>query len=231
MKTKTKKILMTIAGIASVAWLVVVMTVDVGAVGPKGTKVGLSLINSSFHDLWHYDDVGNALYNNYNIFWYNVTKYIGVLSLACVGAFGLIGLYQLIKRKSLLKVDNCILALGGLYIVVLAFYIFFEIVIINYRPVIMPDETMPAASFPSSHTMLTITVMGSIMILLKNYIKKTLLRMSIQFFCLIVIITMVLGRFICGVHWFSDLIGGILISLFLLAAYSIFAKNKEESKA
>ncbi len=221
MKNRTKIILMIITGICASAWTVIVKTVDVGIAGPKDCKVGLHLINSSFHDLWSYDsDL------KYNEFWYKVTQYIGYLALATAGALAVIGLIQLIKRKNLLKVDKCILSAGVLYAITIGMYAFFEIVVVNYRPIIMPDETEPAASFPSSHTMLVIVVMGSIMILLKNYIKKTLVRMSVQFLCLIVIVAMVLGRFICGVHWFSDIIGGMLIGLFLLAAYSIFAKNE-----
>lgn len=228
MKTKTKIILTTVLGILSLAWIIVVLTVDVGAVGPKNTKVGLSLINSSFHDLWHYDNIGTATFNNYNETWYKISSYVGIFSLAVAGCMGIFGLVQLIKRKSLFKVDRCIIALGVLYCITFAVYLFFEVVVINYRPVIMPDETEAAASFPSSHTLLTIVIMGSIMLMIKNYIKNTTLRYSIRFFCVIVMVTMVLARFICGVHWFSDIIGGILIGLFLISGYSIFAKNKVE---
>lgn len=224
MKTRIKLILMIIAGICSAVWLAIVKTVDVGIVGPRDCKVGLSLINSSFHDLWHYDD---AL--KYNKLWYNVTQYLGYLALGCAAILGLIGLVQLIKRKNLWKVDKCIIAAGVLYIITIGLYVFFELVVINYRPIIMPDDTEPAASFPSSHTMLVIVVLGSIMILLKNYVKKTVVRMSLQFLCLIVIVTMVLGRFICGVHWFSDIIGGMLLGMFLLAGYSIFSRNTDIS--
>ena len=221
MKNRTKIILMTIAGICASAWIIINKTVDVGTAGPKDCKVGLHLINTSFHDLWSYDSV-----LKYNELWYKITQYIGYLALGAAGVLAIIGLVQLIKRKNLFKVDKCILSAGVLYAITIALYAFFEIVVINYRPIIMPDDTEPAASFPSSHTMLVIVVFGSIMVLLKNYVKKTLVRMSLYFLCLIVIVTMVLGRFICGVHWFSDIIGGMLIGLFLVLAYSIFAKNE-----
>lgn len=220
MKTRTKVILMTIAGICAAAWTTIVNTVDVGIVGPKDCKIGLSLINSSFHDLWHYDDT-----LKYNKLWYNITQYIGYFALLVAGILAIIGLVQLIKRKKFTKVDKCIISAGFLYALTIGLYVFFEIVIVNYRPIIMPDETEPAASFPSSHTMLVIIVLGSVMIMLKNYIQKTIVRLSIQFLCLIIIVAMVLGRFICGVHWFSDVIGGILYGVFLLCGYAVFAKN------
>ena len=221
MKSKSKKIMCAVSFVLSIAWIVILKTVDVGAIGPKGSKVGLSLINSSFHDLWHYDDgIG------YNKFWYDISKYSGYLALGIVGLLGLFGLFQLIKRRNLFKVDHCILAAGVLYIVTGCMYVFFEFVIINYRPLIMPDEKELEASFPSSHTVLTIVVLGSLILLAKNYIEKKSARMILQFATLLILIAAVLGRIICGVHWFSDLIGGMLISMFLLSAFSIFNKKK-----
>ena len=223
MKTKTKIFLFVFALILSIAWIVIIKNVDVGKVGPRGSEVGLSLINSSFHDLWHYDDCG------YNKLWYDVSWYIGLGALAIVGILGLIGLFQLIKRKSLWKVDKCILAAGVLYIVTGGLYLLFEKVVINYRPVIMPDHDLEA-SFPSSHTLLTIVVLGSIMLLLKNYVSKTSVRLCLQFLLLLIIIAAVLGRVISGVHWFSDIIGGMLISLTLLSLFSVFNQKGTEEK-
>ena len=216
MKKKSKIILFIVALVLSIAWIVVLKTVDVGKVGPRGSEVGLSLINSSFHDLWHYDACG------YNEFWYDFSWDIGLIALAMVGLLGLFGLYQLITRKSLWKVDKCIIAAGILYIVTGGLYLFFEKVIINYRPIIMPGYDHLEASFPSSHTMLIIIVMGSVILLLRNYISKTPLKMFLQFLSLLVIIAAILGRVISGVHWFSDIIGGMLISLALLSLFSVF---------
>ena len=216
MKKKSKIILFIVALILSIAWIIVLKTVDVGKVGPRGSEVGLSLINSSFHDLWHYDACG------YNEFWYDFSWDIGLIALAMVGLLGLFGLYQLITRKSLWKVDKCIIAAGILYIVTGGLYLFFEKVIINYRPIIMPGYDHLEASFPSSHTMLIIIVMGSVILLLRNYISKTPLKMFLQFLSLLVIIAAILGRVISGVHWFSDIIGGMLISLALLSLFSVF---------
>jgi undecaprenyl-diphosphatase len=221
MKKRTKIIIFIVALILSIAWIVIVKTVDVGKVGPRGSEVGLSLINSSFHDLWHYDECG------YNEFWYYLSWYIGLFSLAVVGIHGLLGLFQLITRKSLWKVDKCILAVGVLYIVTGGLYLLFEKVVINYRPIIMPGYQHLEASFPSSHTMLIIIVLGSAMLMAKTYIKKSSARLCIQFALLLIIIAAILGRVICGVHWFSDIIGGMLISLALLSLFSVFNEKAD----
>ena len=88
----------------------------------------------------------------------------------------------------------------------------------------MPDETEPAASFPSSHTMLICVIMGSTMILsgkyLKRYIENKTIRDTIQALCGFFIVLTVFGRLACGVHWFTDILGGVLISIALVAAFA-----------
>lgn len=230
MKNKTKKIICIIALILSVAWIVIIKTVDVGKYKVKSNntdelvfleaEVGLYTINDSFHELWAYDDE-----YGYNKLWYDISWYSGLVALGVVGILGLFGLIQLIKRRSLFKVDHCILAAGVLYIITGGLYVFFNFVVINYRPILMPGYKYLEASFPSSHTVLIIVVMGSVMLLLRNYINNKPLKICLQFLSLLDIIAAILGRFICGVHWFSDIIGGMLISLVLLSVFSIFNKK------
>lgn len=182
---------------------------DVAAIGPSNTSVGCSSINKVVHDL-----------TGVNMLWYNITDYIGYFVLCICAFFGLIGLIQLIRRKSLLKVDRTIICLGVLYIVVIGLYLLFEKVIINYRPIIMPGETAPEASFPSSHTMLIITVMASTSLVIGQYVKNKSARSLLSFICYLIIFVTVLGRLYCGVHWFTDIIGGVLLSI---TVYELFS--------
>ena len=154
-----------------------------------------------------------------HILWYNITDWLGVAAVLTGFVFAVTGLVQLIKRRSLLKVDREILSLGGLYIVVIGLYLFFENVIINYRPIIMPDNTSPEASFPSSHTMLVCVIMGSAAMLINRYIRNKPLNRILRAVCYVIIGVTVVGRLIAGVHWFTDILGGILISVTLLSLY------------
>jgi undecaprenyl-diphosphatase len=151
--------------------------------------------------------------------WYDITDWLGIAAILTALVFTVAGLVQLIKRKSLLKVDREILALGGLYIIVIGLYVLFEKVIINYRPIIMPSSTHPEASFPSSHTMLVCIIMGSAAMLLGKYIRNKKLCTAIRVMCLAIIAFTVIGRLIAGVHWFTDILGGILISITLLSFF------------
>ena len=189
--------------------IILVKKVNVDAIGPEGTKIGLSGINRKFHDL-----------TGFQPFWYKLTQILGYASLLLAAAFGFFGLMQLVKRKSLLKVDYVILALGGLYVVVLAMYALFEKVVISYRPVIMEGDAHVEASFPSSHTMLAIVVLGSAAIVEGDYITDKVLCKRIRIGLIAVCAVLVVGRFLSGAHWLTDILGGILISTALIFMFS-----------
>ena len=127
---------------------------------------------------------------------------------------------QLIRRRSLKKVDSELLTLGGLFIATGLMYVLFELIKVNYRPIIMPGDTAAEASFPSSHTMLIMTVMIAVMIVSDKYFGN-LFGAFIRVLCFLTTLVTVGGRLWCGVHWLTDIIGGILLSatlLFLFAA-------------
>lgn len=190
----------------SILYIVILKTTDVKMIGPKGTSVGLSSINSFFKDL-----LGN------NITIYKITEVFGLIAIAIAGIYALLGLLQLIKRKSIKKVDKKIISLGILYALVVIVYVLFEKVIINYRPVLMDGEI--EASFPSSHTMLAICICVSAILTNKNYIKNKKYLKITNIFIVAVMLVVVIGRFISGVHWFTDIMGGLIISITLLNYY------------
>lgn len=192
----------------TVILIALVRLVDVAPIGADGTSIGLSHLNQFVFDLF-----------GVNMLWYNITDWLGVAAVLTGFVFAVTGLVQLIKRRSLLKVDREILSIGGLYIVVIGLYLFFENVIINYRPIIMPDNTSPEASFPSSHTMLVCVIMGSAAMLINRYIRNKPLNRILRAVCYVIIGVTVVGRLIAGVHWFTDILGGILISVTLLSLY------------
>ena len=199
--------------------ILLVKVVDVAAVGPEGTKIGLSKLNVGIHEMF-----------GEHLGWYTFTNVLGILAILVACCFAVIGGVQLIYRRSLMKVDKEILLLGCLYIVTLALYVFFEKVIVNYRPMLMPGGEGPEASFPSSHTMLVCVIMGSALRLLKKYTKKnqTLQLVLTVVFCLILALT-VAGRLLSGVHWFTDVLGGLLLSAALLNGYEGLLKLWKQS--
>jgi len=214
MEKKNKKMLVLGASLLAVfvLWTVLVRFVDLRAIGPEGSSVGFAALNGFVHKL-----------TGVNWLLYTVTDWLGLVPIAMALGFAILGLVQLIKRKSLWKVDHSILALGVLYIVVMAAYVFFEAVVINYRPTLIGGYL--EASYPSSTTVLVMCVMPTAAMQLNARIKNSVVRR-----CVILAITaftafMVMGRLLSGVHWVTDIIGGALLSTGLVMTYFSICKN------
>ena len=180
--------------------------VDVAAIGPEGSKVGLSALNGAV-----------AAQFPFNEWWYDITDLLSILVLLIPGCFALLGLWQLIKGKSLKAVDRDIYLLGGFYVLVFAAYIFFDQWVINFRPVLIEGVLEP--SFPSSHTMIFLCVMATAIHQINRRFKDQALRGIGRVVLLLIIAFVLIGRVISGVHWFTDILGGIFLSLFFVFAY------------
>ena len=137
--------------------------------------------------------------------------------------FATLGLVQLIKRKSLFKVDHSILILGVFYLVVLAVFLLFERIVINYRPTLI--NGFLEASYPSSTTLLVTCIIPTAMIQLSSRIKSKSASIAVNGALGTFAIFMVTARLISGVHWATDIIGGLLISVSLVTAYQALSHS------
>lgn len=208
MKKKNRKglIVGTVLLVAFVLWTVAVKLIDVQPIGPEGSVVGFATVNRFVHGL-----------TGANMSLYNITDWLGLVPLGFVMGFGTLGLIQWIKRKHILKVDYSILVLGGFYIVVMAIYVLFEMLTLNYRPVLI--NGILEASYPSSTTMLVMCVMPTAIMQFNERIRNSVLRWSVTVIITAFIIFMVIGRLVSGVHWFTDIVGGALLSAGLVVLY------------
>ena len=191
---------------AFVLWTAAISFVDVRAIGPQGSSVGFAGINGFVHNLT-------------GVHWglYNITDWLGLVPIFVCMGFGILGLVQWIKRKSICKVDHDILILGGFYIITIAAYLLFESVVINYRPELINGYL--EASYPSSTTLLVMCVMPTAVMQFNSRIKNKVLRNIVVVTIIVFIAFMVIGRLISGVHWFTDIVGGALLSAGLVLMY------------
>lgn len=208
MKQQGKRGIMSGAALilAFILWTVLIQTVDVRPVGVNGTNIGFATVNTWFH---HLTGVHMGLYT--------VTDWLGLVPIAvCIG-FGLLGLAQWVRRRSIAKVNRDILLLGGYYILVILGYLIFEMIPINYRPILI-DGAMEA-SYPSSTTLLVLSVMPTLLFQVNRRAKRQTVRRLTAAFVILFSAFMVIGRLVAGVHWLTDIVGSVLLSAGLYCLY------------
>ena len=204
-------------------WTVLIQCVDVQAVGQNGTKIGFADFNVWFHQL-----------TGVHMTIYTITDWLGLVPIIICLCFGVLGLLQLIKRRSLLRVDSDILLLGVYYVLVIACYLIFEMIPVGYRPVLI--EGRLEASYPSSTTLLVLSVMPTLWFQAYRRVSNVTTRKAAEVFVVAFSVFMVIGRLVSGVHWATDIIGSVLLSLGLYmlyrsaVLYSDKAKRADRSK-
>ena len=211
MKAFRKKLGASMLMLAAFAlWTAAVCCVDVQSIGPTGTSVGLAGINRFVHDL-----------TGVHMQLYVITDWLSLIPAGVCMGFGMLGLGQWIRRKHLLRVDRSIFVLGGFYIVVAAVYLLFETIVVNYRPVLVDGLLEP--SYPSSTTMLVLCVMSTALIQIDFRFGKSVLKKILLFTIVLFVFIMVTFRLISGVHWFTDIVAGALLSIGLVLLYKAVA--------
>ena len=203
-KRRIISIVLAIACFAGfIAFTYAVKNYDVQPIGPLNSEIGFAAFNKSC-----YDAAGQ------NELMYELTQVIGYIAiLICIG-FGVIGAVQLFKGRSLKKVDPDIICMGILYILCIGVYVLFEFVQVNYRPVL--EDGALAPSYPSSHTILGICVFASLIIEISRRITNRSKALIEELACLCMIFIAIVGRVLSGMHWATDIIGGIILSLCLI---------------
>ena len=220
MKNNGKKILIT--GLVLTAlfalWTLLIQTVDVQPAGQNGTDIGFAAVNLWFHGL-----------TGVHMTIYTVTDWLGLVPIFICMIFGGVGFIQLVRRRSFFKVDADILLLGAYYILVIFCYLIFEMIPVNYRPI--PIDGFMEASYPSSTTLLVLSVMPTLSFQAHRRINNRTLIIIIDIFAGIFSMFMVLGRTVAGVHWLTDIIGSVLLSSGLYLIYHgsvllVYGRNK-----
>ena len=197
---------------AFIVFTLVVAFVDRASIGPDGVStVGLSHLNRSVQRL-----IGR------NQTAYRASKCLGLLALATVPFYAAAGLFQLIRRRSLKALDRSLIILALYYLLIALCYLFFEKLAINYRPVFEADGTLEP-SYPSSHTLLGICLPGASLLICRHWLKEaghSASAVAATVLHLLISLGIVLCRLLSGVHWFTDIIGSILLALALLFAFA-----------
>lgn len=200
--------------LVTAAFSLLAVTVDRAAIGPNGTSVGFSSLNGAFAGSFGYNEVFDM-----------ISDVMMGISFLVVISFAVMGLKELIMKKSISKVNRAIIGLGIIYVLVAIIYVAFDKIPVNYRPIIPPGETELKTSYPSTHTLIIGTVMGSAMVAWEKVISNEKLVRILKIAAVLVMAVGIGSRLFAGVHWFTDIAAGILFSLTLVAFYSAWSLN------
>lgn len=221
MRPKTFKLWFTTAVllILFLIFTLLVLNVDVRPIGPENSEVGFAALNGAFHKA-----------TGFSQGWYKATQIAGYLSLVVAAAFAIYAVFQLIMRRSLKKINRSLLCLMCVYVLVGILYVLFEKVIVNYRPVILDAAEGLEASYPSSHTLLAISILGTGIRILPELITKNKKFLRIlQTALLLLMLFVVIGRLISGVHWITDILASLILGSSMItlfeAARTTFTEN------
>ena len=202
---------------AFVFWTYLVLIVDVQQAGETGTEVGFASINTWFHE-----------WTGVSLKLYAITDWLGLVPVGICLIFGMIGLLQLIKRKGLRNVDADLILLGIYYVVVIFGYLIFEMIPINYRPIFI--EGRMEASYPSSTTLLVLSVMPTLLFQVNRRVGNQNVRKIFKVMTMMFSIFMVGGRLFSGVHWLTDIIGSVLLSAGLFYSYEKAVRHYDKKE-
>lgn len=201
--------------VSFIIWTILIQVVDVQPSGQKGTDIGFATINTWFHSL-----------TGTNMTLYNVTDWLGLVPVFVCFVFAGLGMTQVIKRKSLFLVDCDIIYLGVYYVVVIFGYLIFEMIPINYRPILI--NGFMEASYPSSTTLLVLSVMPTLIFQTNRRVRNNIARNIINILTIAFSLFMVIGRIVSGVHWITDIIGSLLLSMGLFSIYKSAVLSRNE---
>ncbi|MBQ0071593.1 MAG: phosphatase PAP2 family protein [Spirochaetales bacterium] len=195
--------------------LLLLCFVDRGHIGAMGTEVGLSSINGFFFKTFGRSDLFDKL-----------SDVVFLLTFLYPAFFGVMGIVELIQKKDLKKVHKSLLAFIPVFVLLVVLYLLFTKVSPNYRPVLTEEGL--EESFPSSHVMVSImfsltglTMFRDFHFKLNSAISKTVETAAFVLPCLVAVF-----RLLSGMHWFTDVLGGIFLGAFLVQLHRLCTEYK-----
>ncbi|MBQ6510877.1 phosphatase PAP2 family protein [Candidatus Saccharibacteria bacterium] len=203
--------------ILAVIFTILTKNIDVKPIGPESSAVGFATWNLAVHQGFGFNET-----------LYKITEILGYLLFGFVLVYAILGLAQLVKRKSFFKVDRGIICFGALILAMLAVYVLFDKLALNFRPVILDGELEP--SYPSSHTLFALCIAGGVILLNKGTFANSKFAKIISIAAMFLASFTVVGRMLSGVHWITDILGGILISAALVSIYNLFLTPVKSDK-
>lgn len=201
----------------AVIFTILVANFNLKPIGPQASSVGFADFNQQVASIFPY-----------NKFWHQLTSLALGFPILVAGIYAIFGLSQLIKYKKFSKISPQLYLLAGFYFATILVYIIFEKLALNFRPVILKDGL--EASYPSTHALLAVCFCGSAILVNRFFIKSRSKLRYINLLLVLSIIFIVVGRVLAGVHWATDIIGGLIIAAALLSIFQTILLYSRQTK-
>ena len=197
--------------------LVILLNFDKAVIAESNEAVGMSHINNivSYKYVKWVDKLSDVFF------------YLTFIVVAC--AIGL-GIYQLVKNKSLAKVDKEIIIFGVFLVIAVGLWLSFDYVFkLNIRP-----THEAKGSFPSTHVFLTtFFTLACHGYLCKKFKGNQLIKYLSLCVAIVFIVLMLITRVAAGMNYITDVTGGLFLGLslyFLTFGISKYFVKEEQSE-
>ncbi len=172
----------------------------------------LSTIDTFVYELFNITDVNTKVFKIFTFF--GSTLFIILL---CVFFFIL---FIILKKKNYSYIIASTLVISTILNNVI------KIIIRRERPLVLRLVEESSFSFPSGHMMASVSLYGILLYLvLKSNIKKSL-KIFLSIFLGVLPVLVGMSRIYLGAHFFSDIIGALLVSLILLLIVIDYIEKK-----
>ncbi len=159
--------------------------------------------------------------------WDQITDIILYTSFAVLAVFIFIGIYQLITRKSLKKVDKALLWMPLPLVLMLITYLLFD-------KILPPLATRPNGSgepsFPSTHVMVVATIFFLATMELPKYVKSKAVRIILELIMVVLLSLTCIGRVASDMHSPIDVIGALAFAFIFTEIYYRILHHKKGKK-
>lgn len=187
------------------------LLVDVQSAGAQ--TVGWASLNFWWHDLI---SVQHG--------WHIVSNIVATVTLLALCAMVVWQFIIMLRGKSFRAFLKQWLAFDITVILLVLCYVLFQIVVVNYRPIMI--DGMAEVSYPSSHILLFATLLPLIVCECWHNVPSKVWRRVIAVSALVLMVVGIVARALCGYHWLTDSVGALLLSAALVAWYKVMTQYK-----
>ena len=194
-----------------IVFTVLVKTVDVQYLKVTNSYIGLYSINQPIYNWVGVVDKMRLAKITSDIIMYVIFIFVAI--------FAGMGIYQWVKRKSLKLVDKRLFILFGAYVVTALLYLAFEVMKINYAPLVIDGEIK--ASYPSSHVLISVVfyITGCLTAMSFLSVEHKITRLAIILLSVTMSLLVGFVRLMSGRHWFTDILASYLLASFVITLF------------